>query len=187
MAKPIATQQEQVAWYDLIGRFRSTAQDFEQAFARLVKQKTIIARHPSLATEYNALLSTAQILKTKIVQTRDATDKVLGWLKGLFGFSGLGELGIVPLIPIAAVAVSVAAIGKWIKDAYVFSAKLEELQRLEARGVPPSQALRQVQSLTPASRVTLFGFNPRWLVLGGVALLVAPWVFNYFKKQSGRG
>lgn len=186
MAKSIATRAEQVAWYDLIGRFRATAQQFEQLFARLVKQKSIIAGHPSLAPQYNALLSTASTLQTKIVQTRDATNRVLGWLKGLFGFSGLGELGIVPLIPIAAVAVSVAAIGKWIKDAYVFSKKLDELRRLEARGVPPSQALRQVQSLTPASGVTLFGFNAKWLMLGGVALLVAPLVFDFF-KQRGRG
>jgi len=165
----VATSQEELAWYNVIGKFRQKAQEFETMMERLQSQKAIAARDPKLAAEYSTMMNAAMTLQQKIKQIRDATDAVINWLKGVFGFDGLG---FVPLIPIAVVVASLAAIGKWVKDAYIFSAKLDKVAALEKQGMSSREAIARVQSLTPAS--SLFGINTKWLVIGGLSLVLIP-------------
>jgi len=168
--------QEELAWYNVIGQFRQKAQDFEKMMKRLQSQKSIAARDPQLAAEYSSMMNTAMNLQQKIKQIRDATDSVIKWLKGVFGFDGLG---FVPLIPIAVVVASLAAIGKWVKDAYIFSAKLDKVAALEKQGMSSREAISTVQSLTPTT--SLFGINTKWLVIGGLSLVLIPIVLPAVK------
>lgn len=183
MAETVATEQEKIAWYNVIGQFRRKVAEFEAMLAKLQSQKPIAAKDPALADEYSALMNKATALQEKIKQIRDATSDAIDWIKGVFGFDGLG---IVPLIPIAVVAGAIAAIGYWIKDAYEFSKKLEKVEQLEKQGMPTGQAIDTANKLT--SGPSIFGISPKWLVYGGIALvmipLVAPAVKSFLSDKS---
>jgi len=177
MAETVATEQEKIAWYNVIGQFRQKVAEFEAMLEKLKSQKQIAASDPELAQEYSGLMNKAVALQDKIRQIRDATSDAIDWIKGVFGFDGLG---IVPLIPIAVVSASIATIGYWIKDAYEFSKKLEKVEQLEKQGMPTRQAIDTANRMTTGP--SIFGINPKWLVYGGIALVMVPIVAPAIKS-----
>lgn len=188
MAEPIATEQEKVAWYNVLGQFRQKVAEFEAMLSRLQSQKKIAAKDPKLAQQYSQVMNSATALQQKIRQIRDATAAVVDWFKGIFTFDGATgdqSFGIVPLIPIAVVAGSIAAISKWVKDAYVFSEKLDKVEQLEKQGIPTQQAINTVRDMDQPR--SLFGIDLKWIVIGGIALVVLPPVVRMLSNNNSEG
>lgn len=168
----IATPEQEAAWYDVLGKFKQWAAQFEALVNKLESQKHIAAKNPELTQEYNNYIRLASEIEDKIRSIKEATTSVVDWFTGTFGFDGAQSLGFVPLIPIAVMIAAVAAISKFVSDAYVFSKKLDKVAELEQKGMPTSQAVSTVQDLTPER--SILGFDPKWWVIGGIALVTLP-------------
>lgn len=184
MAEPLATQQDEIAWYNILGQWKAAVEKFNQVVAKLRSQEAVARKDPVLYREYQSKLSTASTLQAKITEITNATRSAIDWFKNVFGFNGMGELGLVPLIPIAIVAAAIGAITKFVSDAWIFSAKLDKVAQLERQGMPTSQAVTAVQKLN-APR-SILGFDPKWLVIGGVALMILPIVVPAIKKAMNK-
>lgn len=171
----MANATQELAWYDLVGRFRRKAAEFERLFSKLLRDRDFVARYPALKSDLDSLLSAGRSLQRKIISVRNKIDGVIKWLKGLVGLNGLGLL---PLLPIALVAASLIAIGKWVSDAYVLSKRIDEARRLESKGYTPRQAAALARRSTTTGGGGIvgaaLGINPKWLLAGAVLIVVAP-------------
>ena len=181
----MATTQQDLAWYDLVGRFRRKAAEFERIFNKLVNDRDFVSRRPALKADYDRLLSAGRLLQAKIVSARNKINSALAWLKGLVGLDGLGFL---PLLPIALVSASNVAIGKWVSDAYMMSKRIDETRRLEAKGYSPSRAdaLATRSTSTAGGGIIggALGLNPKWLIAGAVLIVVAPPLFKMLGSRK---
>lgn len=128
------TSEETTAWYDLVGKFRNLANQFMSSWNYLLSQQAYVNAHPELKSDYTALMSRGVSLRSTIESTLSTIQGAMDWLKNWFG------LGLIPLIPIAVLAGSIALVTKWVTDAYALKARIDEQQRLEAKGLTPQQA-----------------------------------------------
>lgn len=142
----------------IITDFKAKAREFWTLWERLESREMEVANQsPDIKRQYAELLTRGENIRTKVEWITGLIDKaanayadVKDWLTDTFGLGDLSYnqvagLGVIPLIPVAIIGASVAAIGYWIKDAYQFNAKLDEIKRLERRGIPPDQAARIVE------------------------------------------
>lgn len=189
------TESERAAWYDVLGKFRQRAAEFERSFQDLLAQSAFVqTQSPQVRAEYDALVRKGSETYTRVHQIRQALadveaalrgawDFVTGaWQKiaGAVGLSGLGGLGLAPLIPIAAVTAAIATLGYFLSDYAKFKSKLDELRRLEARGMTPAQA---AEVLTTVEGPGLFGRIP-WIpiLLIGAAMMFLPALLKGMKR-----
>lgn len=160
---PTATASEKAAWFDLLGKWRKAASDFEQAQAWLASQASFMAaQSPAIRAEYQDKTQKAATLKARIMQVSGALRSVESWLKGAYtsvvqpweraGVSireWLG-LGAVPaLIPFAVVGAALAAVSYFLVDFAKYRTKLTELRRLQEQGYTPEQAAAMLERIEP--------------------------------------
>jgi len=156
-ANNIPTPADERAWYDVIGKFRDKAQEFTQAYNKLLSVKGEASATRATAKEYNDLIARGKKIKSNVQSITSKIDGAWAWLKSNFGFDGIEEannmaringLGVLPIIPIAVVGGSIALLGKWVSDAYIFMEKLKESKRLQMeKGLTPEQAAKVVDRL----------------------------------------
>lgn len=195
----IATQSP--AWWDLVGKWRQKAAQFDQAYSALLAQRPDPVAHPNLAAQWRHLVASGQATRSRITEIANALASVShafsnasdalsrnpvfdavakagtsawDWLKKE---TGLGDLGFLPvLITAGVIAASLAAITYWITQAHELSVKLAAVQKLESQGMTPAAAAQAVQGLAPASSgFSLIGGSAgKYLALGaaGVALFL---------------
>lgn len=143
---------------DLITDFKEKARQFWAVWNGLNNKRDVVARQsPEIKAKYNKLMNDGVGIRSKIEWVTAAIDKaanlygdVKSWIMDKFGFDGISDsqlagMGILPLIPVAIIAAAVAAISYWTNDAYQFNAKLNEIQRLENKGISPVQAAKMVE------------------------------------------
>jgi len=145
-------------------------EEFKQLFSALKNQAVTVARFPDLKAEYNTLISRGSTIDAMISGATNALNSAYQYIRGVLGLNDAqNELGVLPIFPIAVVTV-VGLIGAWIHDVYVFQKRLDEIIRLESKGITPQQAYQ----MTAGSGMfdSLFkGFTKSIifpLVLGGV-------------------
>lgn len=125
----------------LMQRFRDSALRFNAQFARLTQQRNDVSRFPALQSDYNKLISEGSNIRNSIRAVTGGIDNVVGWFNNLFGSRGQAQLNAWPaLIPVAVVVASMAALGKWAENVYLFERRLTESKRLEELGMPPQDA-----------------------------------------------
>lgn len=131
-------------WRKTINDFRRGARKFLNDVETLRAQEATISRYPQLADQYDELMERSETIYNTIVNLTSKVDKVAQWL-GVDtdniedgDLRGLNAVGF--LIPIAVVAAAVAAMGKWASDVYIFNKRLDEIKRLESRGMSPEKA-----------------------------------------------
>jgi len=152
------SQNEQSA----IENFKAKAREFWSMWNALGQKKAIVERQsPEIRAEYVNLMTRGQSVRSGIETITGLIDKagraydsVKIWLSETFGLNGVEleqqtQLGLLPLIPIAAIGLSLAAMGKWISDAYQLNRRLDEIQRLENKGLSPQQAAQVVSKTMP--------------------------------------
>ncbi len=167
------------AWWDLWGKLKAASDDLDAAIAKLESQRAYAMTRPELAQQVIEREAELQTAKARVAWVRDAIKSVLGF----FGIQ-LSGLGFLPLIPIAVAAAAVAYIAKQAADTWALSKKIEEQQRLEAKGVSPTTASRIVQSEVNAGSITQTITSARGLV---VALSVAGGLFVAYKVAKRLG
>lgn len=165
------------AWWNLVGRWRQHAAEFETNFRALLAQRSFVESRPALLRQWQQLVNDGMATRAKIVSITRTLDQVVGaaanawdWVKGATGLQGLGLL---PLVPIAVIAGSIAAVTKWLTDARQFSQRLEEARRLEGQGMPPAQAAAlAAQKPGGAGGFKLFGLEVSPLAVAGIAAVI---------------
>lgn len=197
------------AWYDLVGRWRAKANEFEDAYRRLVSERPDAHTHPQLFAQWRQLVASSAVTRKRITEIANALSaahhafsqasdslsrnpifeaaaragtSAWDWIKRE---TGLGELGFLPiLITSAVIAASLAAITYKLVEMHEFSQRLAEVAKLEAKGVAPAQAASIVQGLAPRSSSfsLISGSTGKYLALaaGGVAL------FFLLSNRGGR-
>lgn len=173
----------------------------------------VVTRHPELMGEYDRMVAQAKSHKVTLDKLGRIKNTVSGWLSSIGAFfttsgptdpgsswgwgggawgggSGFGALeedglGIIPAViwGVAAATAALAVIGKWIKDAYFFSRRLNELRRLEDSGLSP-QAAAAVVDKAAGKVVGFLGLDFKWIVIGGVLLVFGPLIFRMLKGRS---
>lgn len=110
----------------------------------------------------------------------------IDWLKGTFGFHGMepgtiesNQMGLAPVvwvaISIGTAAASLLTIANMIKDAGMYSQRLEALKELEARGYTAEQAAGIVNQVVGAPVSNEFlGLPITQLLFGAMALVLGP-------------
>jgi len=172
---PNLTQNEKGA----ITRFKNKAREFWNLWNSLSSKRfSPVMLVPEIKEEYDALIQRGETIRGSVESVTglidkagNAYDNVKNWLSDTFGEVDIqrGQLGLIPLlIPVAAIAVSVAAMGKWISDAYQLNKRMDMIQKLIGQGMSPTMASRVVKDTMPAG---FFGSLPSIaLPLGAVAL-----------------
>jgi hypothetical protein len=189
-----ATAAQKVAWYDLLGRWREKAVQFEQAQAYLSGQASFAAKQsPALQAEYRAMVTRAAVLKARIVDVSNALRAVEGWLKGAYsvavepwvqagarirewlGLSGLSGLAALPaLIPVAVVSAALAAVAYFLTDFLALRAKFEEIRRLTETGLTPAEAAAIVAKTGGPGLFGGLQTTLMWVALAAAALFILP-------------
>jgi len=142
-----------------ISTFKKKSNEFFNLWDSLTAKKKYISRLPNdVKQEYLDLLDRGKFINDKIKwidglinQASAAYRNVKAWLSRTFGlgdyeqlknynYQQLQGLGIIPLIPVAIIAGAVSFMGYWVNDAFQFNAKLNEIMRLEKKGLSPSKA-----------------------------------------------
>ena len=156
----------------LVEQFKSKVANFIEVFQNLQSRNIDAARYPDLAAQRVDLISRGSFIQRTIAALTGAVDRVFAFFQGVTGMNGLG---IIPLLPIAAIGIAVAAITKWMTDAYEFSKRLDAIGALEAKGYSPERAGQIVNAQLPST--SLFGginFSTilPWLAVAGVVVFI---------------
>ncbi len=191
-----ATQQAGLSQQDLsiIDRFRQQAREFWRLYQSTGDNANFVAtQNPSIQREYRDLMDRGQGIRSKVEVATGIIDKAgamidtaKNWFTDTFGLGGLAsvnrmmpeQLGLIPLIPIAVIAGSLAAIGKWVNDALVFNRRINEMKRLQAQGMTPTQAANVIDKIMPKG----FGANVTGLLIPIVLVGAIVLVPRFFKK-----
>lgn len=178
------------SWTKFVTDFDATKRLFDDNFAGLLASGNFIrSKHPEELPVYNKMVAEGQKHQRTLNTLANIKSTVSGWLGTIGGFFSrnnyFGDLGLVPVIwGIAAATTALAAIGYWVKDAFQFSRRLNELQRLEAQGISPGEASRIVNRTLGTTGARLFGIDIRWLIAGGALLFFGPALMRLLKARQ---
>lgn len=200
------TQQDNTAWYDLIGKWRAAVQNFQTNYQLVASPQdaAAAATDPDLQAKYQAVLADAQTVNQKIQDIDAALSDVQAWLSGawdtvkgwwesvsggvsqLFGYSPrvipgravqLGGLGVVWLIPLSVVAAGIAYVAGKAMDLYQTHQQLAAVQTYVNQGYTPAQAAAAVAQAAPAGGLfSGISDTVKWVV-GGTAAMALLWFF----------
>lgn len=191
--------QDQAAWYDVIGRFKEAAINFDQAFYDLSQTPT--PDDAGLAAEQAALLQRGTTIQNTVSGIRSALadvqaalsgawDQVTGawdWIAGQVGLNGYegGGLGMPPLIPIAIVAGSIVTIGLFLSDKAKFDRRMQAYEASIAAGNSPEQAATAIETVSEAGTGGIIStVTKSTTTLGIVAAVVAVvWLLSGSRRK----
>lgn len=168
----------------VITRFKLKSREFWGLWESMEnKRGTEATRLPEFKSQYDDLMNRGSTIRTSVESVTgiidrvgNAYDSVKNWLTNTFGMDGINNgyqpLGAIPLlIPVAAIGISLAAMGKWIKDAYVLNQRLNAVQNLINKGTSPTMAAKIVNDSMPKG--IFDGINKTIPLLIGGGLLIA--------------
>lgn len=183
MAGDVLKEEDAISWKQWLMDFEKSYQAFHENYSALLHlHDYVYDKHPELKPEYDRLLREAQKHDAALERFKSIRSTVYSWLQRIGRFVGLGDVGALPLIPIAisvtAASAALILVGKWIKDAFIFSRQLNALQAMEARGVPAKQASDIISKISRGAQMSIFGLNLNVLVVGLVALVLVPPLLN---------
>lgn len=130
----------------LIENFKRRVAEFNQVFNALLSSGP--PKDPALLNEYNSLISRGQTIRNTVGTVMDGINKAVTWAKATFGLNAIngGQLGWFWLIPVAGITATLAVIGKYISDAYMFGEKNKAFKDLtEKQKMTPQQAASVIQ------------------------------------------
>lgn len=184
-AEPELTASEEKAWYDVVGKFKAAATQFEKVQNELLSRP--IPSDPTLAAERARLVTRAQQIKTTIQQLRQtlgdvmsavsgAWDQVTGawdWVAKNLGLDGMPEdrgLGFAPIIPIAVVAAAIATITVFLADYGKFAKRVSVFEQAIAAGATTQQAVSAASSIPQGGITEALGSTASMLPMIAVGL-----------------
>jgi hypothetical protein len=171
----------------VIEAFKVRARNFWNQWNILNNSRGVVARQsPEMQQQYRDLVDRGSTIRSSVETVTRLIDKATsayrtatGWASGFFSLGEMPTLGVIPLlVPAAVIAGSLAAMGKWLKDVYEFNRKLEEIARLEAKGVDPVTASKIVERVSDSG-----SFNIKAAVGLPVLLIGGFLAYNMFKGK----
>lgn len=158
---------------------------------KFMDQAPAIDNLQKLRNDVTAFLNGLGIIGSAVQTSAKST---IDWLKGIVGLGGDDEkgLGVIPLVYVAiglgtatAALVTIAAL---IKDAYIYSQRLNALKEAEERGATPEQAAAIVNSVLgkPGSNISgsFMGIPFNTLTLAAVAIFLGPPLLAMLEKRK---
>lgn len=181
-------------WDERVTAFKLKAKQFQAALDWLLNNRENVANiardNSALSTEYGNLLNRGQKIKSVLRSVTAKIDTAVQWFKSTFsGYDAsaymeesqqMGVLPAVAFVAITAIAGAIALMGKYITDVYLFQKKLEEIKRLESKGLTPSQAANIVQKTSPQGLVVSMGGSFKILAIGGTLYVL----YNIAKRKG---
>ncbi len=171
----------------VIQRFKGKAREFWMLWNNLSEKRFgVVMNDPAIKKEYDALMGRGMNIKSSVETVTGLIDKaanvydnVKEWVGDTFSLGATPRhLGALPLlIPVATIGVSVAAMTKWIADAYQLNKRLEGIQRLIDQGIKPAEAADIIKRTMPSG---LFGALPAMIAPLGFAAVI------FFLYSQGR-
>lgn len=182
----IPTPADAQSWSDTIRNFKGRVAEFMGLYGALKQRETTIAQYPAdVQTKYRDLMKQGATIKNTIGTLTQKVDQAWTWIKEKTGMqeTELKGLGFIQFVPLAVVLGSIAAMGKWVKDAYAQKAAFDAADKMIAQGVSPTQAYSAVTGLQKSldkPLIDLGKITPVLLILGiGGAL----WYFAGRRKN----
>lgn len=196
MTEQVQTQltQEDIG---ILEGFRKKAIEFRDAFVRLESNRAYAMARPDLADEFEGLHENGSVILSTVEYITRTVDAATGFFSDAWAaasstfkrFFGLGavmvrppqNLGFIPIIAGATIAGSVAVMGKWVRDVYLFERKVTEQKRLESEGLTPAEAAALVAQTGGGGGLLdelLGDVKAPLLVLGGGVLL-----YHFFLRR----
>lgn len=165
------------SWYDVIGKFKDKASEFSSAYQQIKNSSAIVANNPTLKAENARLLKIGATIAEKIQNITGAVDKSYDWLKTSLGFDAVNDqLGVLPAIPIAVAVAAVAAMTKFLTDAYIYLDKVEKFEQLQKQ-VGPDKAASIIAKLD--ERTSIMGS----MFKGVAPILLIAGIWFYFRGK----
>lgn len=172
--------QDERAWYDVLGKFKDKAAEFQTLYNQVLQTADIAAKNPALLADYNKLVSYGATVRKGITNVTATVDTGYNWLKNTIGMDAVmtdSRLGFLPVIPLAVVAASIAAMTKFATDTYIYMDKVNQFKTLEAKyGAAQAGALVAGMDKRGGLFDSIGGAVLPGLVIAGVALFI-------FRKQ----
>lgn len=186
----ITTQSEAQEWYKIVTNWPQYWDNFQRNYRGLLAQSNYITtKHPEMRGEYDKLVDSGSKMYQRMLAVDQTVNAIkntwgefTGWLKGAVGLQGLGFIPVA--IGAAAAASLIYSVSLWIRDASQHARKLELMKDLEAKGMSPGQAANEASKFTGSGDGTLFGIDIKWLVIGGIALMVLPSIIPMLRKST---
>jgi len=161
--------QDEAAWYNVIGKLKAKAAEFNQVYNRLVSQRPIAAKSPALTTEYNKWFDRAFDIKVGLEKYETVVDQVLRFFKLDWLFSGLGGPWLIGA-SIAGAATFVATMTVVVRDGWIFSRKLDFVASQTEKGVPLTDAVDNANRMAGGRSAPWIQIDTKYLALGAGAL-----------------
>lgn len=151
-----ATEGQTTEWWNLVARFKEAAARVDQVLDTLRGQEAAARQSPGLSAEYDQVMRRAAELRATIADLLARISGAVDWVRGAgdwfsqtFGLSGLGVVPVV--IGVAAITAALAAVTKFLTDAWSLSKRIDEQIRLEGQGLTPQEAAAVVERSTQSS------------------------------------
>lgn len=170
----------------MIDEFKKKARDFWNQWESLGNQEKFISKQaPEIQQEFKDLRNRGLSIRNSVETVTGLIDKATaayrtatGWVSDIFGTSD-NTMGFLPiLIPAAVIVGSLAAMGKWLSDAYQFNRKMDEIAKLQAKGIDPVTASKIISRITPEGFSITTSLGIPLLLIGGF------FVYNTFMKKG---
>lgn len=189
MSGIVATETQSAEWWNLVAQFREAASSVDQVLATLRSQEGTARRDAALSSEYDAIMGRAASLRSTIADYLGKIETAMGWFRQVVPFSesspdapqgtweaegwGLNGLGAIPIIiGVAAISAALAAVTKFLTDAWSLARRLQEQARLEASGLSPQEAAAVVERTVGESAASSIVKSAGKVVLLGLAAWV---------------
>jgi len=176
----------------------------------------VAAKHPELLKQHDAMMKKFQDQFSSIDNLQRVRDQVanfvnglgiigntistgaqsvVDWVKGAFNLGGYSEdrgLGVIPLIYVAVglgtATAALLTIAALVKDAYVYSTRLNALKEAEERGATPEQAAAIVNSVLgkPGTSISgdFMGIPFNTIALAAMAIFLGPPIITALTKGN---
>lgn len=188
----ITTQTEAQEWYKIVTNWPEYWGNFQRNYQGLLAQSNyIVTKHPEMRAEYDKLVNSGSEMYQRMLAVNRTVNTIKNtwgeftdWLRGAVGLQGDG-LGLIPVaIGAAAAASLIYSVSLWIRDVSQHARKLELMKDLESKGMSPAQAASEAAKFTGSGDGTFFGIDIKWLVIGGIALMILPTIIPMLRKST---
>lgn len=201
-------------WIKWITDYDATRKLFVENYRALQELRPwVAAKHPELLKQHDAMMKkfqdqfgaidNLQHLRDDVAKfisglgvigsaIQTGTQSVTDWFKGVFGMGeadekGLGFAQVVWVaISLGTAAAALVTIASLVKEAYIYSTRLNALKEAEDRGATPAQAAQIVNSVLgqPGANVSgdFMGIPFNTLALAAIAIFLGPPIINALTK-----
>lgn len=176
---PEITPATEAQWWDVIGKFKAKVAEFESVYNKITQQKNIAAQSPTLAGEFNTWMSRAQPVKKQIDYWSGIINTAANWLRG----NVLGDLAGF-WFPAALVVGFIGTMAVITRDGWVFSRKMEFVEKQTAAGVSLTDAVENANKMAGGRLVPWLNIDTKYLALGA-GVIGGVWLFLQWRKSSG--